>query len=311
MRSRTIPRAHLDVSEIGLPVQPLADACRDAADVGEAVALLREALERGITLLDAGEVDDDAPALDLLRTALAGRRDGVVLGAQIGSDVSPERLGSWCERICARLATDRLDLLQLRHPNLTALRNSATFSALEALVEDGRIGTYGIVVAPGPGAVEVARRAMDLREVPTAQIDFNLLSPDPGAAIAAAGVESDCAILVRDPHDAGLLEGKYSPQMRFPRSDRRRQRPEGWLQEGLRRVTLLSALADERECTVGQLAVAWLLAQPGVTAVLPTVHTESQLGEFCAGAAVPGLTEEELAAVAALQESGFAEPAPA
>jgi aryl-alcohol dehydrogenase-like predicted oxidoreductase len=100
-----------------------------------------------------------------------------------------------------------------------------------------------------------------------------------------------------------MLEAKYTEDTIFPENDHRRHRPRSWLVNGVRKVRTLDFL--ERGMTLGQAAIKWLLAEPLVVTTLPNVYDDEQLAEFAAASDKPDLSAEQLARVAALDETNF------
>jgi aryl-alcohol dehydrogenase-like predicted oxidoreductase len=107
------------------------------------------------------------------------------------------------------------------------------------------------------------------------------------------------------PTSSGLLEGRYTQETTFEGNDHRRHRRREWLLEGLKKVEQLRFLAIEGERTMTQVALKWILQQPGIASVVPTVTTVVELEEMAGTSAAPDLTEEELDGVAELYASGF------
>ena len=109
-------------------------------------------------------------------------------------------------------------------------------------------------------------------------------------------------IIARVPHASDALTGTYTSDTVFPATDHRSFRKREWLLRALKKVSKLDFLLEGR--TIGQAAIAWLLANPGVSTVLPTMTTVEQVEEF-AGAAAKPLTPDEFAQVQALYERDF------
>jgi aryl-alcohol dehydrogenase-like predicted oxidoreductase len=137
------------------------------------------------------------------------------------------------------------------------------------------------------------------------QTVFNLLEQRPGDVFAAEADER-VGIIARVPHASDALTGKFTPATLtddvFPANDHRSFRKRAWLARALQKVEQLDFLLDQR--TIGQVAIAWILAHPGLSTVLPTVTTEKELEEF-AGAALHPLTREEFDRVQELYARDF------
>jgi aryl-alcohol dehydrogenase-like predicted oxidoreductase len=110
--------------------------------------------------------------------------------------------------------------------------------------------------------------------------------------------------MIRVPHSSGLLEGHYTAQTTFPPNDHRRHRPREWLVNGVEKVEQLRFL-ERPNRTLGQAAIAWLLAEPRVMTVLPNIYDAEQLAEFAAAPEAPPLDAGELARIEALYQENF------
>jgi aryl-alcohol dehydrogenase-like predicted oxidoreductase len=283
MRYRTLPATDVAVSEVGLGAWTLAGGPWGEADEREAVGLLRAALERGVTLFDAGE-GGDGRAEALIARALGSRRDEVVYAIGLGG-----RAGAWsadsvraaCERALARLRTDRIDVVRLYEPPAHALRADEALGALDDLVREGAVRAIA-VSAP-----------------------YNLLEPSAGERALERARENGLGVIARDPHCSGMLEAKYTAETAFPQHDPRARRPPSWLRDGLRAMEALRFLSEERPHSPGQAALKWALAEPLVAAALPDVYGPGQLEDAVAAPDLPDLEDQDLARIAALRAEGF------
>ena len=116
--------------------------------------------------------------------------------------------------------------------------------------------------------------------------------------------------MARVPTSSGLLEDKYTPETTFGPTDHRRHRPRSWLIEGLQKIDRLRFLVIEGERTMTQASLKFVLAQPGMANVVPTVTSFAELEELAATDQAPDLTDEELARVQELYARDFdVEPA--
>ncbi len=110
--------------------------------------------------------------------------------------------------------------------------------------------------------------------------------------------------MIRVPHSSGMLEGHYTENTTFAKNDHRRHRPREWLINGLEKVAQLRFL-ERPDRTLGQAAIAWLLAEPRVMSVLPNIYDRDQLEEFAAAPDAPPLTSQDLARIGALYADNF------
>ena len=112
-------------------------------------------------------------------------------------------------------------------------------------------------------------------------------------------------MLARVPTSSGLLEDKYTLETTFPKHDHRSHRPREWLVEGLQKVERLRFLCEEHGMTMAQAALRFVLAQPAIACVLPTVANAQDLEEWAGASGAPDLTAEDLARVSELYERNF------
>lgn len=325
MEYRPLYRGGPEVSAVGFGVWTVSTNWWGEVSDAEAVALLREAVDLGITFFDTADTYGDGRGETLLAEALDGRRDDVVLATKFGYDLSegraagghgerPQRFDPAYIRVALakslkRLDTDYVDLYQLHNPKLEHLKDGRTFEALEALKEEGRIGAYGVALGPAIGWFAEGEMALRERGAATVQTVFNLLEQEPGRDLFPIARESGAGVLVRVPHSTGLLEGHFTEDTTFPPEDHRSHRPAEWLRDGVAQVRKLRFL-ERPDRTLGQAALNWILAEPSVASTLPNIYDEEQLREFAAAPDAPDLTKAELALIQELYENEFYLPAP-
>ena len=138
------------------------------------------------------------------------------------------------------------------------------------------------------------------------QTVYNLLEQDPGRDLMAAAAEHGVGVMARVPTSSGLLDDNLTPETTFGPGDHRRHRPREWLVEGLQKIERIRFLCGpETGRTMAQAALRFILAQPQMTVVIPTITNQAELREYAGAADVPDLTEDELARVAELYERNF------
>lgn len=330
MRYRTLAKTDIRVSEVGFGVWTVSTTWWGGKSEDEAIALLREAFDLGITLFDTADTYGNGLGETLLAKALGDRRAEIVIATKFGYDFynhagprtgqrelpqnfTPAFLRFAVEQSLRRLGTDYIDLYQLHNPRMEAIRRDDLFAELEKLRDAGTIRAYGAALGPAIHGTEHGDEAMRARPAMHAiQIIYNLLEQDPGRRFFPVARETQTSILVRVPHSSGLLEGKYTPETTFPPTDHRSHRPRSWLIEGLKKLEKLTFLTAGRPMTIGQAALKFVLAEPTIVAVLPNIYDTAQLREFAAAPDCPDLTAEDLARIADLYAHDFyltAEPA--
>lgn len=321
MKYRRLPNTQVDVSEVGFGLWTTATTWWGEKTDDEAVAMLREALDLGITTFDAADVYGNGRSEEQLAKAFGKRRGDVVYATKFGydwegagertgqneapQDFSPAFVRKALEGSLRRLQTDYIDVWQMHNARMEQVHDDDLWALLEDLRREGKIRTWGVAFGPAIGwlweGVEAARR-----NVPMQQIIWNMLEQYPGREMIDAAIDAgtDTTYFIRVPHSSGMLEGKYTAETVFPKSDHRSHRPRSWLLNGVRKVETLRFLERDGR-TLGQAAIQWLLAEPRVTCVLPNIYDRDQLREFAAAPDTPPLTHEELARIAELAKTNF------
>jgi aryl-alcohol dehydrogenase-like predicted oxidoreductase len=319
VKTREFGTSGITGSEVGFGLWTVSTGWWGDVTDDQAVALIREAFDLGITVYDTADTYGEGRGERLLAKALGDKRDQITIATKFGYDIySPwerkghvERPHDWTpdfirfalEQSLQRLETDHIDLYQLHNPRLDALQSDAVFEVLEEAKAAGKIRGYGAALGPAIGWRDEGVWVLQHRRMAVLQIIHNLLEQDPGRELLELARPADVGVLVRVPHSSGMLEGKYTRDTVFAENDHRRHRTREWLEEGLRKIETLEFLTDGR--TLGQAAIQWLLADPSVTSVLPNIYTSEQLQEFAAAPDTPELTAEELAQVADLYAHDF------
>ncbi len=323
MKYRTYPNTDLTVSEIGFGLWTTATDWWGGISDSQAVAMLREARDLGITVFDAADVYGNGRSEEQLAAAFKHCRDEVVYATKFGydfynngstrrgerelpQDFSPEFVRFALEESLRRLQTDRIDIYQVHNARLEHILDDRLFDVLEALKREGKIRMYGVALGPAIGWLYEGVDAVKLRNVSSLQIIWNLLEQFPGNRQIAAAREAgaDTGYMIRVPHSSGMLEGHYTAETVFPEGDHRRHRPKHWLLNGVRKVEALRFL-ERPGRTLGQAAGQWLLAEPRVMTVLPNIYNREQLREFAKTPETPALTQDELDRVAKLCAANF------
>lgn len=323
MKHRRLGDTDLHLSEIGFGVWTVATNWWGVSDERLGIDLLRKAYELGINFFDTADTYGNGRGETMLADALGDVRDRIVIGTKFGydwqthgrdrsghkelpQDFSPAFVRRACEESLRRLGTDRIDIHQLHNPRLTAIQSDELFATLEQLKSEGKIRHYGAALGPDIGWEEEGMAAMRQRRVPSLQIIYSILEPDPARAFFPVAAEFRAGLLARVPHASGLLDGTYTPGMTFDESDHRAHRKREWLEASLRKVAQLDFLhGPDSGRTIGQAAIQFVLAQPTVTSVLPNLVDEKQMREFVAAVDTPPLSARELSHIAELHERHF------
>ncbi len=313
---RSFGASGVEASEVGFGAWTLGLDWWGEVDDAEADKLVAHAIDQGITFFDTADTYGAGLGEERLGRALAAHREVVTVGTKFGYDITvphdqgnhSERPQRWepdfiverCEASLSRLGIETIDLYELHNPRMPQIRDDAIFETLERLRSDGKIRSYGVALGPAIGWAAEGVLALQKRNGDVVQTVFNMLEQEPGNSfLAEAGAKS---IIARVPHASDALSGTFTTDTVFPATDHRSFRKREWLLRALQKVERLDFLLADR--TIAQAAIAWLLANPGITTVLPTMTTIDQIDEFAAAAAKP-LTDEEFAKVQELYARDF------
>jgi aryl-alcohol dehydrogenase-like predicted oxidoreductase len=322
MKYREIGNTGVHVSEVGFGVWTLTTGWWGDTSDDEAAALLRLALDAGITFFDTADTYGNGRGEEILAKAFSGQRDRVVIATKFGydfythgdqrrgqqeipQDFSPEFIRKAVTGSLERLGCDYIDLYQLHNPKQGHLERDDTFTELQKLQDEGKIRAWGVAMGPAIGWLEETLYALRERGAASVQIIYNLLEQDPGREQIRVAAETGAGVIVRVPHSSGMLEGKYTADTVFPENDHRRHRPKEWLTNGLKKLEHLDFLTERGDRTIGQAALQWITASPQVASSLPNIYGPEQIEEFAKAPDTPELTAEELRRVAGLYEANF------
>ncbi len=322
MRYRTLGDSGISASVVGFGMWTVSTDWW-GADHDQAVALLRRALDTGVTLFDTADTYGNGRGEELLALALGDHRDQIVVATKFGYDIihasadrdghaelpqdwSPASVRAACEASLRRLKTDRIDYYQLHNPRIDALLDDELWATLDDLVAEGKVRAVGVALGPAlkPDRQIDEGRAAILRRGAHPHIIYNLLEPALGEALFDLGRERGKGFVIRVPHSSGLLEGHFTAETTFPPTDHRSHRPRSWLTDGVKKIERLRFL-ERPDRTLGQAALQWILLEPAVTSILPNIYDADQLAEFVAAPDAPPLTEDEIARVRALAAGNF------
>jgi aryl-alcohol dehydrogenase-like predicted oxidoreductase len=324
MRFRTYKNSDLTVSEVGFGLWTISTGWWGSFTEGEAVALMRKAFDLGVTLFDAADTYGNGLSEELIAKAFPNQRDEIVIATKVGydfvhhgeargrgqreipQDFSPEAITRATDAALKRLKTDRIDLLQLHNIRMDQVYDDALWKTLQRLKSEGKVRYYGIALGPAIGWLYEGVNCIRERDLTSVQHIYNMLEQHPGRAFhdAATEIGKDTMFLIRVTHSSGMLEGKYTPETKFPPTDHRSHRPRSWLLNGIKKVEQLRFL-ENAERTLGQAALQWLLADDRVASTLPNIYNEEQLIEFAKAPDTPPLTSDDMVKIKELYSENF------
>jgi aryl-alcohol dehydrogenase-like predicted oxidoreductase len=316
MEQRILGSTGTPVGVVGLGTWQLGGDWGDVDDA-DAFSTLEAAAESGVTFLDTADVYGDGRSERLIGRFL--HRPGapnLLVGTKMGRRVAqlPENytmanFRGWTDRSRRNLQVDTLDLVQLHCPPSAVYADDAIFDALDTLVDEARIAAYGVSVE----TVDQALRAISRAGVATVQIILNMLRLKPVTDVLPVAASAGVGIIVRVPLASGLLSGRYDENTTFEPDDHRVYNRNGEAFDvgetfsgvdygtGLEAVRRLRPLTPPGASTA-QLALRWILDQPGVSVVIPGARNASQARANAAAANLAALPVESHAAVRAVYD---------
>jgi aryl-alcohol dehydrogenase-like predicted oxidoreductase len=279
------------------------------ADDSQSMTAIAAALDLGVTLLDTAMSYGRGHNEELIGRAIAGRREQVVLASKFGIERGPDgvrldgrpgRVREFCEASLTRLGTDHLDLYYL-HRIDPAVPVEETVGAMAGLVADGKVRHLGICEA----TASQLKRAMATYPITAVQFEWSMTWREAEDEVIPAARELGIGLVAYSPLGRGMLTGALPagdfPPGDFRRGDRRFESAE--LDSNLAVVDALGRLAARRGITIGQLALAWLLAQGPDVVPIPGTRRPGRLAENAAAAGID-LSAAELAELEAVAPRG-------
>ena len=304
MRTRQLGRSGLTVSALGLGCMGMSANYGPPADKQEMIALIRAAVERGVTFFDTAEVYGPFVNEELVGEALAPFKGQVSIATKFGFDLDtetalrrggldsrPEHIKAVAEASLRRLKIDAIDLFY-QHRVDPAVPIEDVAGAVKNLIAQGKVRHFGL---SEPAAATV-RRAHAVQPVTAVQSEYSLFFRGPEAEMLPTLEELGIGFVPFSPLGAGFLTGKMDENTRFDSSDFRsrvpRLAPEA-LKANLVLVDLLRDVALRKGATPAQIALAWLLAQKPWIVPIPGTTKLHRLDENLGAMAVE-LTGDDL-----------------
>jgi aryl-alcohol dehydrogenase-like predicted oxidoreductase len=303
MQKRKLGKSNLEVSAIGLGCMGMTFAYPPFPDKQEMIALIRAAVERGLTFFDTAEVYGPFTNEELVGEALAPVREQVVIatkfgfkldpntGAQIGLDSRPEHIKQAAEGSLKRLKVETIDLYY-QHRVDPDVPIEEVAGAMKELIAEGKVKHFGL---SEPGA-QTIRRANAVQPVTAVQSEYSLWFRAPEVEILPTLEELGIGFVPYSPLGRGFLTGNIDETTTFEGSDFRNTVPR-FAPENRKAnhvlVDLLAEIAARKAATPAQIALAWLLAQKPWIVPIPGTRRLERLDENL-GAADVKLTPDDL-----------------
>ena len=288
MLYRRLGRTEIQVSAVALGCWAIStkDFFWDGQVREDSLLAIRASLDAGVNFFDTAPAYGDGESEQILGEALGQRRKEVVVATKVlPSNLEPAALRQSCEASLRALGSDYIDLYQVHWPN-PKLPWEATYRTLEALQAEGKIRVIGV----SNFGVSYLDEVCGLGRVETNQVPYSLLWRAIEFEILPRCVEDEIGVLCYSPLCQGLLTGKFRTPEEVPDKRARsrlfsaqramtRHGEPGCQAETFKALAGLSAIAAEMGQPLGRVAMAWLLRQPGVTAVAAGARNAAQAAE--------------------------------
>jgi aryl-alcohol dehydrogenase-like predicted oxidoreductase len=301
MQTRTLGKSNLDVSALGFGCMGISSGYGPATGHQDGIAVIRAAVDRGVTFFDTAEAYGPFTNEELVGEALAPVRDQVVIatkfgftfegGNQSGLDSRPAHIREVADASLKRLKTDRIDLFYQHRvdPNVPIEDVAGT---VKDLIRVGKVKHFGLSEA----GVQTIRRAHAVQPLAALQSEYSLWWREPEKDVLPTLEDLGIGFVPFSPLGRGFLTGKIDQKTTFDSSDIRnivpRFTPEN-RKANLAFVDWLTTFAERKTATPAQIALAWLLAQKPWIVPIPGTTKRHRLEENL-GAAAINLTPDDL-----------------
>ena len=304
MQKRTLGKSGLEVSALGLGCMGMSSAYGPAADRQEMIALIRTAVELGVTFFDTAEAYGPFVNEELLGEALYPFKGKVVISTKFGFDIDPvsgerrpglnsrpEHVREVAEASLKRLRVDAIDLFY-QHRVDPAVPIEEVAGTIKNLIREGKVKHFGLSEA----AAATIRRAHAIHPVTAVQSEYSLWTRDPEEEVLPVCEELGIGFVPWAPLGMGFLTGKIDTSTTFQSSDFRSMVPR-FTPEAMKKnqafVDLLGSIALRKNATSAQVALAWLLAQKPWIVPIPGTRKLERLKENIGSASVE-LTADDI-----------------
>lgn len=304
MKKRKLGNSGLEVSAIGFGCMGMSQSYPPFPEKGEAISLLRSAVELGVTFFDTAEVYGPYTNEELVGEALEPYRDKVVIatkfgyhiqnGKSAGLDSRPETIRKAVEGSLKRLRTDHIDLLYQHRvdPNVPIEEVAETVGQL---MKEGKVLYWGLSEA----GAQTVRRANAVLPLAAVQSEYSMWYRKPEEGLFPALEELGVGFVAFSPLGKGFLTGRFNKDTRFDSTDFRssipRFKPEN-LEANQALLELIKDIAAKKNATTAQIALAWVLAQKPWIVPIPGTKKLERLKENL-GAQDIELSAQELAEI--------------
>jgi aryl-alcohol dehydrogenase-like predicted oxidoreductase len=301
MQKRTLGKSGLEVSALGLGCMGMSSGYGPAQDEEQMISVIRAAVDLGVTFFDTAEIYGPYINEELVGKALVPYRDQVVIATKFGFNIEdgkgtglnskPEHIKEVAEASLKRLQTDRIDLFY-QHRVDPEVPIEEVADAVKELIAEGKVKHFGLSEA----GVQTIRRSHAVQPVTALQSEYSLWWREPEAEIIPTLEELGIGFVPFSPLGKGFLTGKIDENTTFDSTDFRnivpRFSPEN-RKANQAIVDLIGSIAERKNATPAQIALAWVLAQKPWIVPIPGTTKRHRLEENVAAASVE-ITPDDL-----------------
>ena len=297
MELRTLGHTDIAISPIIMGTWQAGREMWADIDDTETTRAIQAAIDNGINTIDTAPVYGKGHSERVVAQAVGSRRSQVVIATKVfANELAHDQVMAACERSLKNLGTDYIDLYQIHWPSgsfgSAVVPIEESMQALNQLKEQGKIRAIGV----SNFSRDQLQEAMAWGEIASLQPPYSLFWRQVEADAIPLCADQGISVLAYSPMAQGLLTGKFGPGHQFKRGDHRRANrlfQEPVFSRAHKALEALRPIADRYGITLGQLALAWVTAQPGVCAIAGA-RNETQAKEN-AKAGLVSLTSEDLA----------------
>lgn len=313
MKFRILGKTGLRVSAIGLGTMVHAGHFGPMKD-SESLSAIDAALDLGVNFIDTSDAYGAGYSESQLGQALKGKRDQVIIATKGGNvmvgpnrgkrNFDPDYISRVMDESLQRLRVDTIDLYQLHNPTVEVIERGAVWEVLERAKQAGKIRHFGVSI----NTMEEGIAAVKDGRAETIQVEYNLLAQEPAEKIFPLAHQANIGIIARVPLRRGILTGKMSvaDERRFTGEDLRARSFQGEaFAKELAKAEELRFLVHGAAKSLGQAAIAFCLAHPAVSVVIPGARNAEQMRENGAAADIE-IASADLARIGELWRRGFA-----
>ena len=300
METRSLGTSEIQITPIIMGTWQAGKAMWTGIDDNETIKAIRTAFEAGMTTVDTAEIYGEGHSEQIVAKALSDVRDQVIYATKVfANHLKYNQVIEACDQSLKNLNTDYIDLYQIHWPS--GFRNSEivpieeTMSALNHLKEQGKIRVIGVSNFSRAQLEEASQYG----RIDSLQPPYSLFWRKVENDAMPYCIENNISILAYSPLAQGLLTGKFGPNHQFEEGDHRAKSKLFYKKDNYERVQQalekLRPIAEQKQCSLAQLAIAWLIAQPNTHAIVGARHQHQV--EQNAQAITVELSQDELAEI--------------